>query len=166
MRLRCGFCPGVGHLVDLVCSLWDGLLSSDDRILVLGATNRPNDIDSAILRRMPKRFSVSLPNFDQRLKILSLVSPLTPPCPAPLTYSPQILKDTKLDRDFPLVELAERTDGYSGSDLKELCRNAAMVPMRELMRQAGVDRAEMARICEQVRVSVAVCPRFFVLMLP
>lgn len=53
--------------------LWDGLLSSTDRILVLGATNRPNDIDSAILRRMPKRFSVGLPNLDQRLKILSLV---------------------------------------------------------------------------------------------
>lgn len=42
--------------------------------MVLGATNRPNDIDSAILRRMPKRFAVGLPNFDQRLKILALVS--------------------------------------------------------------------------------------------
>ena len=50
------------------------MLSGTDRILVLGATNRPNDIDSAILRRMPKRFSVGLPNLDQRLKILSLVS--------------------------------------------------------------------------------------------
>ncbi|THG99099.1 hypothetical protein EW026_g3195 [Hermanssonia centrifuga] len=57
-------------------TLWDGLLSSTDRILVLGATNRPNDIDSAILRRMPKRFSVGLPDLDQRLKILTLVTSL------------------------------------------------------------------------------------------
>ena len=55
--------------------LWDGLLSSTDRILVLGATNRPNDIDSAILRRMPKRFSVGLPDLEQREKILTLVRP-------------------------------------------------------------------------------------------
>ena len=53
--------------------LWDGLLSGTDRILVLGATNRPTDIDSAILRRMPKRFAVGLPDHDQRLKILTLV---------------------------------------------------------------------------------------------
>lgn len=54
-------------------SLWDGLLSGTDRILVLGATNRPNDIDSAILRRMPKRFAVGLPELDQRVKVLTLV---------------------------------------------------------------------------------------------
>lgn len=55
------------------CRLWDGLLSSKDRIMVLGATNRPNDIDSAILRRMPKRFAVRLPDASQRKRILALV---------------------------------------------------------------------------------------------
>jgi len=49
------------------------MLSGTDRILVLGATNRPNDIDPAILRRMPKRFAVSLPDMAQRRKILELV---------------------------------------------------------------------------------------------
>lgn len=54
-------------------SSWDGLTSGSDRILVLGATNRPGDIDPAILRRMPKRFAVALPDAEQRFKILSLV---------------------------------------------------------------------------------------------
>jgi len=55
-------------------TLWDGLTTGNDtRILVLGATNRPNDIDSAILRRMPKRFSIKLPDAGQRRNILSLV---------------------------------------------------------------------------------------------
>ena len=57
-------------------------MSGEDRIMVLGATNRPMDIDPAILRRMPKRFSVALPNAEQRFKILSLVWVLiqTDPC--------------------------------------------------------------------------------------
>lgn len=57
---------------------WDGLLTSSgteksQQILVLGATNRPNDIDPAILRRMPKRFAIRLPDKSQRLKILQLM---------------------------------------------------------------------------------------------
>ena len=56
-------------------SMWDGLTTGEDtRIIVLGATNRPNDIDSAILRRMPKRFAIKLPSEEQRMKILKLVS--------------------------------------------------------------------------------------------
>ncbi|TFK70547.1 ATPase [Pluteus cervinus] len=104
-------------------TLWDGLTSSTDRILVLGATNRPEDIDSAILRRMPKRFPVGLPAFEQRHKILSLM-----------------LKDTKLAPNFALDILAKATVGLSGSDLKELCRTAAMVPVREYVRNAGDDQ--------------------------
>jgi ATPase family AAA domain-containing protein 1 len=53
--------------------LWDGLTSATDRIVVLGATNRPGDIDAAFLRRMPKRFGINLPDVDQREKILKLV---------------------------------------------------------------------------------------------
>lgn len=113
-------------------TLWDGLLSSTDRILVLGATNRPNDIDSAILRRMPKRFSVGLPDLEQRQKILNLM-----------------LKDTELDSSFSVRKLAQESDGLSGSDLKELCRSAAMRPMREFIREAGDDHDMLARCQEE-----------------
>lgn len=98
-------------------TLWDGLTSSTDRIMVLGATNRPNDIDSAILRRLPKRYAVSLPSAAQREKILTLMLAATP-----------------TDAAFSITDLVKRTEGYSGSDLKELCRNAAMRPVREFLR--------------------------------
>ncbi|EOR00364.1 hypothetical protein J056_000902 [Wallemia ichthyophaga EXF-994] len=100
-------------------TFWDGLSSeANDRILVLGATNRPNDIDQAILRRMPKRYPVKVPNNDQRKNILSL-----------------ILKDCAISSNFDINQLVDITTGLTGSDLHELCRNAAMIPMRELMRK-------------------------------
>ncbi|KAJ3177621.1 hypothetical protein HDU87_004374 [Geranomyces variabilis] len=99
-------------------TLWDGLGTGDMRILVLGATNRPADIDSAILRRMPKRFEIRLPDADQRTRVLNL-----------------LLRQANLEPDFDVRELVVRTAGYSGSDLKELCRNAAMMPVREAIRQ-------------------------------
>ena len=103
---------------------WDGLLTSSgtekSQQILLGATNRPNDIDPAILRRMPKRFAIHLPDQSQRLRILQL-----------------ILRNTTLTPSLSLEFLAERTDGSSGSDLHELCRNAAMGPLKEFMRREG-----------------------------
>lgn len=99
-------------------TLWDGLSTGDVRVLVLGATNRPADIDQAILRRMPKRFEIKLPDMEQRRRVLSL-----------------LLQGANLEKGFDLKELVVRTAGYSGSDLKELCRNAAMMPVREAIRK-------------------------------
>jgi len=111
---------------------WDGLTSGDDRIMVLGATNRPMDIDPAILRRMPKRFPVALPNAEQRFKILSLM-----------------LGDTELDSSLTLEVLAAKTTGFSGSDLRELCRSAAMVPVRECMREMSHDEEAIKRVGQE-----------------
>ena len=58
-------------------TLWDGLASANaSRIIILGATNRAMDIDKAILRRMPKRYAIELPNVEQRFKVLSIVATL------------------------------------------------------------------------------------------
>ncbi|KAI4094663.1 MAG: hypothetical protein LQ348_003476 [Seirophora lacunosa] len=116
-------------------TLWDGLTSANSsgesqRILVLGATNRIQDIDEAILRRMPKKFSVSLPSAPQRLRILGLV-----------------LKDTRIDKtDFDLGYLVRVMAGMSGSDIKEACRDAAMGPVRELIRQKRASGAHMSEV--------------------
>ncbi|KAF5374187.1 hypothetical protein D9758_004594 [Tetrapyrgos nigripes] len=150
-------------------TLWDGLLSTSDRILVLGATNRPNDIDAAFLRRMPKRFSVGLPDEGQRVKILNLLlkdtplAPLSTSSPAfqvlasPTKARPNSLLSPSLSssqpesqtssstsdstsssnyhRDQIIALLAHASAGMSGSDLKEACRAAAMVPVREGLRE-------------------------------
>jgi len=48
-----------------------------------------------------------------------------------------MLKDTKLVPNFSIEALAAQTANFSGSDLRELCRNAAMVPVREFMRSTS-----------------------------
>ncbi|KAF1946890.1 AAA-domain-containing protein [Clathrospora elynae] len=109
---------------------WDGLASSTSsgtstpqRICILGATNRIQDIDEAILRRMPKKFPVALPNASQRHNIFSL-----------------ILRDTKLDaKNLDMDYLVRVSAGMSGSDIKEACRDAAMGPVREYIRRKKAD---------------------------
>ena len=109
---------------------WDGLASSSaagsntpQRICILGATNRIQDIDEAILRRMPKKFPVALPSATQRHNIFSL-----------------ILRGTKIDhQNFDLNYLVRVSAGMSGSDIKEACRDAAMGPVREYIRRKKAD---------------------------
>lgn len=62
-----------------------------------------------------------------------------------------MLKDTPLREPFPMNILAERSLGLSGSDLKELCRDAAMVPVREYVRSTGHDRVTLDRAHLEVR---------------
>ena len=95
--------------------LWDGLTTSPrDRVVVMGATNRPFDIDSAFRRRLAKSFYVGLPGNEGRKAVLKA-----------------LLKGIPLSSNFNLVQIAEITEGYSPSDLKELLRSAALIPLRE-----------------------------------
>jgi SpoVK/Ycf46/Vps4 family AAA+-type ATPase len=50
-----------------------------------------------------------------------------------------MLKDVRLEPGFDIRSLAQHTNGFTGSDLKELCRNAAMAPVRDYVRETGDD---------------------------
>uniref|UniRef100_A0A0E0L9J9 AAA+ ATPase domain-containing protein n=1 Tax=Oryza punctata TaxID=4537 RepID=A0A0E0L9J9_ORYPU len=98
---------------------WDGLRSKENqRILILGATNRPFDLDDAVIRRLPRRIYVDLPDSQNRMKILKI-----------------LLAKENLESDFRFDELANATEGYSGSDLKNLCIAAAYRPVHELLEE-------------------------------
>uniref|UniRef100_A0ACD5ZLA5 Uncharacterized protein n=1 Tax=Avena sativa TaxID=4498 RepID=A0ACD5ZLA5_AVESA len=98
---------------------WDGLRSKESqRILILGATNRPFDLDDAVIRRLPRRIYVDLPDAQNRMKILKV-----------------LLAKESLESEFGFDKLANATEGYSGSDLKNLCIAAAYRPVHELLEE-------------------------------
>ncbi|CAI0444682.1 unnamed protein product [Linum tenue] len=98
---------------------WDGLATKQgERILVLAATNRPFDLDEAIIRRFERRIMVGLPSVENRERIMKT-----------------LLSKEKVDEQMDFKELATLTEGYSGSDLKNLCTTAAYRPVRELIQQ-------------------------------
>lgn len=93
----------------------DGLKTNKDtNVVVIGATNRPFDLDDAVLRRLPRRLLVDLPGEKERKEILKI-----------------LLRDEVLADDVDLAVLARRTDLFSGSDLKHLCISAALDAVKE-----------------------------------
>ncbi|KAG8688560.1 hypothetical protein FRC11_005215, partial [Ceratobasidium sp. 423] len=99
----------------------DGMLSSD--VFVIGATNRPFDLDDAIIRRLPCRILVDLPQKDGREAILRI-----------------LLKDELLEPDVDLENLASLTSNFSGSDLKHVCVMAAFESAKELANISWADK--------------------------
>lgn len=96
---------------------FDGVTSNpNDLVIVIGATNKPQELDDAVLRRLVKRIYVPLPDGNVRRVLL---------------------KHKLKGRAFSLPggdleKLVRETEGYSGSDLQALCEEAAMMPIREL----------------------------------
>ncbi|XP_063905334.1 spastin isoform X2 [Zophobas morio] len=97
---------------------FDGLPSNPDseRVLVMAATNRPQELDEAALRRFPKRVYVTLPDLDTRAQLFKML----------LAKQGCTLTQQELKR------LATLTQGYSASDLTALAKDAALGPIREL----------------------------------
>ena len=96
---------------------FDGLGSNTNaKLLVIAATNRPMDLDEALLRRLPKRVYCGPLDAEGRFDFIKKV----------INRVETNLKDSEI------MEIAKMTNGYSNSDLKELCKEAAFQPVREL----------------------------------
>ncbi|GAB4322811.1 MAG: hypothetical protein Kow0069_27710 [Promethearchaeota archaeon] len=93
-----------------------GVRGKEGRIVVvMGATNRPWDIDTAVLRRFEKRIYIGLPDAEAREAIFKIHS-----------------RGVSLGSDVDFRELGRISEGYSGSDIATVCREALMMPVREL----------------------------------
>ncbi|HVB12990.1 MAG TPA: CDC48 family AAA ATPase [Nitrososphaerales archaeon] len=93
----------------------DGLEELRD-VVIIGATNRPDMIDQALLRpgRFDKMMYVGVPDLEARKEILKIH-----------------LKDRPLAKDISVDELAKRTEGYSGADIQAVADTASMLAIRE-----------------------------------
>jgi transitional endoplasmic reticulum ATPase len=112
------------RIVNQLLTSIDGL-EALERVLVLAATNRPDILDEALLRtgRFDRLLYVGPPNFEGRLEILKVHTHKMP------------LEDVRLE------EVARRTEGYVGSDLAALTREAGLVAIRENVRASKVTMA-------------------------
>jgi spastin len=113
---------------------FDGVATSNnDRVLLLGATNRPDDLDEAMRRRMPKRIYIPLPEDNARSQMI-------------LKNLEQVSANLS---SADLSVIVHDTRGYSASDIRELVKEAAMFPIRDITQQNQGDITRIAR--EQLR---------------
>ena len=112
---------------------WDGMKNLSAFIMV--ATNRPFDLDEAVLRRLPRRLLVDLPLEKDREAILKIH-----------------LKDEFLDESISLATLAKNTPFYSGSDLKNLSVAAALACVREENEMAAKHTGEEPYVYPSKRI--------------
>ncbi|KAM0009675.1 putative microtubule-severing ATPase [Helianthus debilis subsp. tardiflorus] len=109
---------------------FDGVTSnSNDLVIVIGATNKPQELDDAVLRRLVKRIYIPLPDANSRRNLLK----------NKLKGQQYSLPSGDLER------LVKDTEGYSGSDLQALCEEAAMMPIRELGSNILTVKADQVR---------------------
>ncbi|KYM78293.1 Fidgetin-like protein 1 [Atta colombica] len=90
--------------------------SEEDRILIVGATNRPQELDEAARRRLVKRLYVPLPELEARKQIIN-----------------NLLMSVNYDlNEEAIMKIAEKSAGYSGADMTNLCKEASMEPIRSI----------------------------------
>ncbi|KAK4273858.1 hypothetical protein QN277_017171 [Acacia crassicarpa] len=98
-------------------TLWDGFTTNKNaRVMVLGATNRPAELDEAILRRFSQAFEIGRPDQRERAEIMRI-----------------IFAGERIHDNIDFDHIAALCEGYTGSDLFNLCKKAAYFPIRELL---------------------------------
>lgn len=117
------------RIVAQLLSLMDGL-NSRGKVVVIGATNRPNSIDEALRRpgRFDREIEIGIPDRDGRHEILVIHT-----------------RGMPLADDVDLNWLADRTHGYSGADLSALTKEAAMAALRRVLPDVDLEAEEIPR---------------------
>lgn len=125
------------RMVNQLLTSMDGIEIMEN-VVVIGATNRPDILDRALLRagRFDRLILIPVPDKEARLKILKVHTKGMP------------LKDVSLE------ELAEKTDGYVGADIESLCREAAIISLREDMNAKTVTKKHFEEAIKSVTPSV------------
>ncbi|MEM0340370.1 MAG: AAA family ATPase [Acidilobaceae archaeon] len=102
----------------------DGVLDKKQKlhVYVIGATNKPWELDEAFLRRFQKRIYVPLPDRKARLELLKMLT-----------------NNLKLANDVSLEELVDMLEGYSGSDIRDVVVDAHMRTVREFFQKGGTE---------------------------
>lgn len=113
------------RIVSQLLTLMDGI-NSRGKIIVIGASNRPNAIDPALRRpgRFDREIEIGIPDEDGRLDILNIHT-----------------KGMPLDRGVDLRRLSRLTHGFVGADLEVLTKEAAMRSLRRLIPQVNIDQS-------------------------
>ena len=117
------------RIVAQLLSLMDGL-NSRGKVVVIGATNRPNSIDEALRRpgRFDREIEIGIPDRDGRLEILEIHT-----------------RGMPLADDVDLKWLADKTHGYAGADLSALTKEAAMAALRRVLPDVDLEAEEIPR---------------------
>ncbi|MFB6070991.1 MAG: CDC48 family AAA ATPase, partial [Halanaeroarchaeum sp.] len=126
------------RVVNQLLTELDGLEDMED-VMVIGATNRPDIIDPALIRsgRFDRLVMIGQPTVEGREEILKIHT-----------------EETPLAADVSLRELAERTDGYVGSDLANIAREAAIEALREDESAEAVEMRHFRAAMESVRPTI------------
>jgi transitional endoplasmic reticulum ATPase len=128
------------RVVAQLLALMDGLTDRGN-VIVLGATNRPDSVDPALRRpgRFDREIEVSVPNVDGRLEILQIH-----------TRGMPIAEDVELRR------LAAELHGYTGADIKSLCREAALKAIRRFLPEIDLETEKVsAEILQSMEIGIA-----------
>eukprot|EP00916_Digyalum_oweni_P001898 GHVL01003658.1.p1 GENE.GHVL01003658.1~~GHVL01003658.1.p1 ORF type:complete len:378 (-),score=82.75 GHVL01003658.1:1119-2252(-) len=103
---------------------FDGMSSkAEDRLLVLAATNRPMDLDDAVLRRFTKRIFVPPPNNTARSALIQKL----------------IAGEKTTVTQSQIYRLGELTNGFSSSDITNMCREASCIPLRDTQKSVSLE---------------------------
>jgi len=127
------------RVVAQLLALMDGL-NDRGNVIVLGATNRPDSVDPALRRpgRFDREFEISVPNEDGRLEILEIHT-----------------RGMPINEDIDLKDLSSELHGYTGADIKSLCREAALKSIRRYLPEIDLETEKIpSEVLESMQIKL------------